>query len=186
MDFLYADHDFIPEYKIEMAAGRTFQKEITTDTYDSFIINETASQAFGFESAAEAIGKQIYEGGSGNVAPIIGVTRDFHFKGKKDGMNSNWVKFSVTSSSMKILTVNTVLSFQPYCLAYCLFFIAEMASKLCLSNPSGIGDIFILRDARSGNISCFNKLPIHQDSHGQSCGLPQIRIIVVIWGRTML
>ncbi|MCD6516041.1 MAG: hypothetical protein J7L72_01255 [Candidatus Aminicenantes bacterium] len=81
MDFLYADHDFIPEYKIEMAAGRTFQKEITTDTYDSFIINETASQAFGFESAAEAIGKQIYEGGSGNVAPIIGVTRDFHFKG---------------------------------------------------------------------------------------------------------
>ncbi len=81
MDFLYVDPDFIPEYKIEMAAGRTFQKEVTTDTYDSFVINETASQAFGFESSEEALGKQIYEGGSGNVAPIIGVTRDFHFKG---------------------------------------------------------------------------------------------------------
>ncbi len=81
MDFLYVDQDFIPEYKIKMAAGRNFQKEITTDTYDSFIINETASQAFGFKSAEEALGKQIYEGGSGNVAPIIGVTTDFHFKG---------------------------------------------------------------------------------------------------------
>ncbi len=81
MDFNYFDHDFIPEYEVEMAAGRAFQKEIATDMNDSFMINETAARALGFESAEEALGKQIYEGGSGNVAPIIGVTKDFHFKG---------------------------------------------------------------------------------------------------------
>jgi len=81
MNFHYVDHDFIPEYKIGMAAGRAFQKEMSTDVLNAFVINETAAQAFGLESPEEALGKKMYEGGSGNVAPIIGVVKDFHFKG---------------------------------------------------------------------------------------------------------
>lgn len=81
MDFLYIDTDFIPDYKIEIAAGRSFDRDMTTDIRDAFIINETASFAFGFVSPEEAVGQRMYEGGSGNVGTIIGVIEDFHFKG---------------------------------------------------------------------------------------------------------
>lgn len=81
MDFLYIDADFIPAYKMKIAAGRSFDRDMTTDITDSFIINETASQAFGFVSPEEAVGQRMYEGGSGNVGTIIGVIEDFHYKG---------------------------------------------------------------------------------------------------------
>jgi putative ABC transport system permease protein len=81
MNFYYVDHDFIPEYDIEIVAGRSFQKEIRSDIYDSFILNETAVRAFGFSSPEEVLGKKMYEGGSGGVGTIIGVTKDFFYKG---------------------------------------------------------------------------------------------------------
>jgi len=81
MNFYYVDSDFLPEYKIEMMAGRPFQKDIQTDIEGTFILNKTAYEAFGFSSAEEAIGKRMYEGGSGGIGTIIGVTEDFHYKG---------------------------------------------------------------------------------------------------------
>jgi len=59
MNFYYVDSDFIPEFKIEMIAGRPFRKEIQTDIDDTFILNETAAKAFGFSSPTEAIGKRM-------------------------------------------------------------------------------------------------------------------------------
>jgi len=81
MDFLYVDADFIPDYKIDMVAGRAFRKETLTDVRESFVLNETATDAFGFASPQEAVGIRMYEGGSGRIGTIIGVTADFHFKG---------------------------------------------------------------------------------------------------------
>jgi putative ABC transport system permease protein len=81
MNFYYVDHDFIPEYEIEIVAGRSFQKEIRSDIYESFILNETAVRAFGFSSPEEILGKKMYEGGSSGIGTIIGVTKDFFYKG---------------------------------------------------------------------------------------------------------
>ncbi len=81
MDFLYIDADFIPAYKMTVTAGRSFKKDMQTDIRDAFMINETASVAFGFKNPDEAVGKRLYEGGSGNVGTIIGVIEDFHYKG---------------------------------------------------------------------------------------------------------
>jgi len=81
MNFYYVDHDFIPEYDIEMVAGRPFQEEIRSDINDSFILNETAVMAFGFSSPEAVVGKKMYEGGSGGIGIIIGVTKDFFYKG---------------------------------------------------------------------------------------------------------
>lgn len=81
MNFYYVDHDFIPEYDIEIVAGRSFQKEIRSDIYESFILNETAVRAFGFSSPEEVLGKKMYEGGSSGIGTIIGVTKDFFYKG---------------------------------------------------------------------------------------------------------
>ena len=78
MKLLCFDHDFISVYKIEMAAGRSFSREIITDTSQAILINETAVKAAGFLSPEEAVNKIIKIGGE---KKIIGVTKDFHLRG---------------------------------------------------------------------------------------------------------
>ncbi len=107
MSFYYFDHDFIPEYNIEIAAGRPFQWDIRSDIEDTFIINEAAARAFGFSSLEEAIGKKMYEGGSGNVGTIIGVTKDFHFKGLQTKIEPLVMQFHPGYFSNLSLTVKT-------------------------------------------------------------------------------
>ncbi|MFC1493384.1 ABC transporter permease [candidate division KSB1 bacterium] len=77
----YVDPDFISEYKIEMVAGRVFQKNMLSDLNGTFIINESAVRSLGFGTPENAIGKKIKEGGSSLTGTIIGVCRDYHFKG---------------------------------------------------------------------------------------------------------
>lgn len=81
MNFYYVDADFFPEYKIKMVAGRPFLRQSLTDVVDAFVLNESAAKAFGFASPEEALGKRMYEGGSGGVGTIVGVAKDFHYKG---------------------------------------------------------------------------------------------------------
>jgi putative ABC transport system permease protein len=81
MNFYYVDADFFPEYKIEMVAGRPFQKMNPADVVGVFVLNESAAKAFDFASPEEALGKRMYEGGSGGVGTIVGVAKDFHYKG---------------------------------------------------------------------------------------------------------
>ena len=107
MNFYYVDSDFFPEYKIEMMAGRPFQKELRTDIDNAFILNETASLAFGFSSAEEAIGKKMYEGGSGGIGTIIGVTEDFHYKGLQTKVEPLVLQYRPDFFSYLSLTVGT-------------------------------------------------------------------------------
>ncbi len=81
MFHLYFDHEFIPQYGIEMVAGRAFQKEMRTDIRGAFLINEAAVKAFGWSSPEEALGKRLITGFGGRTSPIIGVTRNFHYRG---------------------------------------------------------------------------------------------------------
>jgi putative ABC transport system permease protein len=116
MNFYYVDSDFLREYKIEMMAGRSFQKEVQTDINDTFILNETAAKAFGFSSPEEAIGKRMYEGGSGGIGTIIGVTEDFHYKGlqtKVEPLVLQWRPdfFSYLSLTVKTENLSQTLSF---------------------------------------------------------------------------
>jgi putative ABC transport system permease protein len=81
MFHLYFDPDFISEYGIDMVAGRAFQEEISTDFMGAFLINEAAVRAFGWTSPKEALGKRLRTGHGGRVNPIIGVTKNFHYRG---------------------------------------------------------------------------------------------------------
>lgn len=73
------DYDFIQTYDIELIAGRGFSREAGSDHILSFVINERAVKALGWNSAAEAIGQRL--GCLGKDATVIGVVRDFHFQG---------------------------------------------------------------------------------------------------------
>ncbi|MCP4728396.1 MAG: FtsX-like permease family protein, partial [bacterium] len=76
---LNIDHDYIPLFNIQMAAGTNFPESMRLEDRRThgFIINETAAYALGFKLPEEAIGKTAgYYG-----VPIIGVTKDFHYTG---------------------------------------------------------------------------------------------------------
>ncbi len=72
------DFDFIDTYGLEMVAGRAFDKKMSTDGEEAFIINEAAAFKIGLENPNDAIGKQI--GQFGKQGKIIGVVKNFNFK----------------------------------------------------------------------------------------------------------
>ncbi len=75
---LQVDEEFVPLYKIKMAAGRSFSKDFPTDKGGSFILNETAVRLLGWQDPARAVGEKFAYGQlRGN---IIGVARDFNFE----------------------------------------------------------------------------------------------------------
>jgi putative ABC transport system permease protein len=107
MNYYYVDADFFPEYKIEIVAGRPFRKDIQTDVGGAFILNETAAKAFGFSSPEEALGKRMYEGGSGGEGTIIGVAKDFHYKGLQTRLEPLVLQWRPDFFSYLSLTVDT-------------------------------------------------------------------------------
>jgi putative ABC transport system permease protein len=98
---LLVDHDYIPTFRMEMAAGRNFSKEMGTDATEAFIINETAASRIGWDSPDEAVGQGF--GYAGRKGRIIGVVKDFHFESLHHEI-SPMVMF-VTSSSLNQIAV---------------------------------------------------------------------------------
>ncbi|MCP5102721.1 MAG: FtsX-like permease family protein, partial [bacterium] len=77
---MQTDHNFVKTFEVEMAEGRFYSKDYSTDTA-AVVLNQAAVKSFGF---TDPIGKVIVEMGS---APgksvnlqIIGVMKDFHFE----------------------------------------------------------------------------------------------------------
>lgn len=77
------DEHYIPAFSIEMAAGRNFSPQFSTDSA-AMIMNESAVKAYGFKDPQNALGKRVIRQNSdrGTNIPytVIGVVKDFHFK----------------------------------------------------------------------------------------------------------
>ncbi|MEL6942110.1 MAG: ABC transporter permease, partial [Bacteroidota bacterium] len=67
----FVDENYIDLFEIDLVEGRNFSSAIPTDSTDTYILNETAVKAIGWESA---IGKG-FRGGK-----VIGVVKDYHFQ----------------------------------------------------------------------------------------------------------
>jgi len=74
---LRADHDFFEVFEIPVVAGRGFQKDIATDTYDALVLNEQGAKAFGWATVEEAVGKTMTD----RPIPVVGIVKDFHWWG---------------------------------------------------------------------------------------------------------
>ena len=78
MQIVGVDGDFFATLEVKLARGRTFQKEMRTDSASAFVINESAAKAFGWD---DPIGKRIeLVMDNGKQGAIIGVVKAFHFK----------------------------------------------------------------------------------------------------------
>ncbi len=72
------DYNYLSQYHIPMIAGRAFSERYAEDTVGSMLINETAAQKLGFNSAADAIGVMV--GMYPNNGKVTGVFKDFNFQ----------------------------------------------------------------------------------------------------------
>jgi putative ABC transport system permease protein len=70
------DFDYFRTFDIQMAAGRAFSRNLSTDTLQAVIVNETAAHSLGYAEAANIIGRRCIR--NGLTARVIGVVKDFH------------------------------------------------------------------------------------------------------------
>ncbi|MEE9464653.1 MAG: ABC transporter permease [Candidatus Neomarinimicrobiota bacterium] len=78
VNFYYVDFDFLPEYDIDVIAGRPFNREIASDVEGAYLLNAAAVAKFGWQSPIEALGNRLSAIDEG---VIIGVVDDFHYLG---------------------------------------------------------------------------------------------------------
>jgi putative ABC transport system permease protein len=78
LDLYFVDFEYLTQYNVKMAAGRTFSRSFMTDTTQAMILNEAAVKMFGYRSVQDAVGRNFDQWG--RKGKIIGVMKDFHFK----------------------------------------------------------------------------------------------------------
>ncbi|MCL7988092.1 ABC transporter permease [Sphingobacterium sp. lm-10] len=71
------DVDFIPNYEIQMAAGRPYSREFPVDTIHSLVINEAAAKLWGYSDPEKIIGKRFAQWD--REGQVIGVVKDFNY-----------------------------------------------------------------------------------------------------------
>jgi putative ABC transport system permease protein len=78
VSYMNCGYDFVDALNIELARGRNFSRERSTDNQGAYLINETAAKEFGWENA---IGKTIWGPleTDRSEGQVIGVVKDFNF-----------------------------------------------------------------------------------------------------------
>ena len=102
---LRVDHDYIPTFKMEIAAGRNFSREIRTDSNQAFILNETAVREIGWKTPEEAINQGFSYGG--RKGQIIGVVEDFHFESLHQEISPIVMLLSTTDLNQIAIRINS-------------------------------------------------------------------------------
>ncbi|HYG19360.1 MAG TPA: ABC transporter permease [Ohtaekwangia sp.] len=105
-DLFEIDEDFIPNFGIQMAAGRNYSTEFPSDTLQAMIINEAAAKLYGYQDPREAIGKKFSQWGRDGV--VVGVVRDFNYRSLHNVVEPLALRLEPRWSSASIcLRVNT-------------------------------------------------------------------------------
>jgi putative ABC transport system permease protein len=77
------DQDYISTYNLEVIDGRDFNKDVTTDVNQAFILNEAAVEKFGWSKALNkdfTLTVHTSKGQEKRVGKVIGVVKDFHYQ----------------------------------------------------------------------------------------------------------
>ncbi|MEP6748279.1 MAG: ABC transporter permease [Bacteroidota bacterium] len=84
LDLFIVDYDYINQYKLKLAAGRSFSREFATDSTQAMVINESAAKMLGYTSVKDAVGKKFDQWG--RKGKIIGVLKDFHYRSMQENI----------------------------------------------------------------------------------------------------
>lgn len=105
LDSYFVDWDYLDQFKIRLVAGRGFSRDFQTDTTQAMIINEAAVKMFGYPSPQAAIGRRFSQ--FGRDGKIIGVIRDFHFRGLREQIQPLAVRIEPDAAYLVAVKVAT-------------------------------------------------------------------------------
>lgn len=90
----WVDYDYLETYGMEMASGRFFEEEYTTDK-EACVINENAVHHYSFDDpfSIRFLNPPEDEGEELKYMPVIGVVRDFHFESLKSNIGPYLFRF---------------------------------------------------------------------------------------------
>ncbi|MCP4726025.1 MAG: FtsX-like permease family protein [bacterium] len=86
------DHDYLDTYKIRLAEGRFFSRQLLSDT-SNYLINETAAKMIGFE---EPVGKRFSYRGREGI--IIGVIKDFNHQSFRQRIEPQFYRYHTNTT----------------------------------------------------------------------------------------
>jgi hypothetical protein len=84
------DHNFIDVFEIEMAEGRNFSRDFSTDSAQAYIINEKLRDMLGWETA---VGKPFGDGEKPD-GTVIGVMKNFHMHSFRQEIHPLFIQLS--------------------------------------------------------------------------------------------
>lgn len=131
MNCLQVDYDFISIYDLELVAGQAFNPALSDSTNRGWILNEAAIRGYGWDSPEEAMTKTMGR----YRAPVIGVFRDYHFKGLQNPIEPLGI-FLIQEDFRYITLVFDVSSMEDV-----LVFAEQKFNELF---PQGVFDFFFL------------------------------------------
>jgi len=106
INYLGVDYDFLPQYRIELAAGRMLDRTMPSDRGGAFLINETAARDLGWTSPEDALNEEIVVGSDRNAHPIVGVVKDFHYMGMQSPIEPLFIQhFLANDASIAYFTL---------------------------------------------------------------------------------
>jgi putative ABC transport system permease protein len=91
LDLYFVDFEYINQYDLKLAAGRTLSKDYPTDSTEAMMINEAASKLLGYSTPQEAVGRNFDQWG--RKGKIVGVLKDFHYKSLQQNMSPLVMRF---------------------------------------------------------------------------------------------
>ncbi len=117
----WVDYDFLDTYGLTMDQGRFFNREYGSDQ-QACVVNQKTMEEFGLKTLVSSRFMVIHDDGEINYIPIIGVSRDFHFRSlhnrispyimrfKTDGIYFGYitVKFASEASSQTIRQIENI------------------------------------------------------------------------------
>lgn len=83
---LRTDVGYAKTYDIRLLAGEFLQAPNTAYQPERIVMNESATRALGYKSAAEAVGQQVRVHFYPTPLTIVGVVKDFHFESMHQGI----------------------------------------------------------------------------------------------------
>ncbi|MFC1492924.1 ABC transporter permease [candidate division KSB1 bacterium] len=106
MNVINVDFDFLKTYGIEIAHGRDYSRDFSTDTSTAFLMNEKAAEKLGW--GKDAVGKGFAPAGAPDFpSKIIGVFRDYHHRSLKQIIEPLVLNYQPRAGRFLSMKVNT-------------------------------------------------------------------------------
>lgn len=103
------DEDFIPTFKMNMAAGRNFSDDFPLDSANALILNESAAKLYGYPNPQDVIGKSFEQWG--REGKVVGVVEDFNYVSLHEDVEPLSIRFG---TQYNVSVISLKLNSQDY------------------------------------------------------------------------